>query len=41
VAALPAASSAKHEELRTVIPECVAALSQEEPQQAVFNLLSQ
>jgi len=41
VAALPAASPAKLEELKTFIPEYVVALSQGEPQQAVSNLLSQ
>jgi hypothetical protein len=29
------------EELKTIIPEYVAALSQEKPQQAMSNLLSQ
>jgi len=38
VAALPAASPEKLEELKTIIPEYVAALSREQPPQAVSNL---
>jgi hypothetical protein len=39
VAALVAASAAKLEELKTRIPEDVAAFSQEEPQKAMSDLL--